>query len=344
MDAPSLDNQSEFEVTPQMLLHKSGERLVVIVKATFLLTREASTLPLAPPEHARPIRFTDEVWEKPEVESVRYPSDLCCYKPGTDVIGVVTAWAPQGEPVPQFDTYMRIGALTKAVRVSGLRVWESRGSGVSAPRPITSLDVRYDFAFGGRDLSDETRVVEDARNPVGRGVAREADRLTHTLAPQLEDPAEPVRSASQRPLPAGYGAIGRSYLPRRGLTGTYDTTWKELRAPLPPADEDDRFHHAASPGLVAYPPLQGGEACALLNLAPDGPLQFVLPRVRLDVLFDIRGRQPERLVPHLDTVLIDTWNLGPEKPPVLEMVWRCSTKAPRKMRDARIVVTETEPS
>lgn len=344
MDAPSLDNQSEFEVLPQTLLHKSGERLVVIIKATFLLTREHSDLPLAPKDLARPIRMADEVWEKPEVESVRYPSDLCCYKPGTDVIGVVTAWAPGGQAVPQFDTYLRVGSLSRAVRVSGLRVWESKGSGLSAPRPIGQLDVRYDFAFGGRDLSDETHIVEDGRNPVGRGVARDLAQLTHVLGPQLEDPGEPVRSASQRPPPAAYGAIGRSFLPRRAFTGTYDSSWKEYRAPLPPTDEDERFHHAASPGLIANPPLVGGEACALLNLTPDGPLQFVLPKVRLEVTFDVRGRSPERVSPQLDTVLIDTWNIGEEKPPVLEMVWRCSTKAPRKMRDARILVVEAMPS
>jgi len=344
MDAPDLDNQSEFEAMPQVLLHKGGERLVVIVKATFLLSREHAELPLAPPALARPIRVTDEMWEKPDVESVRYPSDLCCHKPATDVVGVVTAWAPGGQAVPQFDTYLRVGQLARAVRVCGLRVWADRGAGVSAPLPISSLDVRYDFAFGGRDESDEKRVVEDGRNPVGRGVAREADRLTHVLAPQLEDPGEPVRSAGQRPTPAAYGAIGRSYLPRRGFTGTYDANWKEYRAPLPPLDEDDRFHQAASPGLIASPPLQGGEACALLNLTPDGPLQFVLPRVRLEILFSVRGRAPEVLVPHLDTVLIDTWAIGPEKPPVLEMVWRASVKAPRKQRDARIVVREGNPS
>jgi len=344
MDAPDLDNQSEFEALPQMLLHRTGERLVVIVKATFLLSRQHSELQLAPPELARPIRMTDEMWGEPDVESVRYPSDLCCYKPATDVIGVVTAWAPGGQAVPQFDTYLRVGALARAVRVCGLRVWEARGAGVSSPRPITSLDVRYDYAFGGRDVSDEARVVEDARNPVGRGVAREAERLTHVLAPQLEDPAEPLRSASQRPAPAAYGAIGRSYLPRRNLTGTYDAAWKDFRAPLPPPDEDDRFHQAASPGLIASPPLEGGEACALLNLTPDGPVQFTLPRVKLEVLFDVRGRNPELVLPHLDTVLIDTWAIGPEKPPLVELVWRASIRAPRKQRDARIVVREGAPS
>lgn len=344
MDAPSLDNQSEFEVLPQMLLHKSGERLVVIIKATFLLTREHSSLPLAPTELARPIRMADEMWEEPEVESIRYPSDLCCYKPGTDVIGVVTAWAPGGQPVPQFDTYLRVGSLSRAVRVSGIRVWESRGSGVSAPRPIGQLDVRYDFAFGGRDAEDDTQIVEDPRNPVGRGIARDPSRLTHVLAPQLEDPDDPIRSASGRPTPAAYGAIGRGFLPRRGYTGTYDSSWKEYRAPLPPTDEDDRFHMAASPGLIAQPYLVGGEACALLNLTPDGPLQFVLPKTQLEVTFDVRGRTPERMVPPLDTVLIDTWAPSEEKPPVLEMVWRCSAKAPRKMRDARVVVVEAMPS
>ena len=37
MDQPPVDNQSEFEVHPQMLLDKDGEKMTAIVKATFLL-------------------------------------------------------------------------------------------------------------------------------------------------------------------------------------------------------------------------------------------------------------------------------------------------------------------
>ena len=88
--------------------------------------------------------------------------------------------------------------------------------------------------------------------------------------------------------------------------GTYDEKWKEWRAPLPPGDEDPRVAHFASPGLVAASPLAGGEECALLNLTPFGPLQFMLPKVALLIHFDVVRRARETFSPHLDTVLIDT--------------------------------------
>lgn len=338
MDSPQLDNQTEFEVHPQLLLDRRGERLVVIVKATFVVPPSGGPLVLAEEEHARPIRLGDEMWGEPEIESIRYPSDLCSIKPGTDVVVVATARAPEG-PTPEFDAYVRVGHLKKAIRVFGLRVWESRGSGVSRARPIEQLDVRYDFAWGGRDTSNPERAVEEPRNPIGLGVVSNPDLLTHQLAPQIEDPDQLIRSASTKPAPAGLGAVGRGATPRRDYRGTYDEAWKEYRAPLPPSDEKDEMNLVASPGLIAQPPLVGGEDCALLNLAEGGPLTFKLPTVKLEIRFTTR-RSTESIVPHLDTVLIDTWNTGPDKPIAVEMVWRASIAAPRRMKDASIVVVE----
>lgn len=340
MDSPDIDNQTDFEVHPQLFLDRRGERLLVVVKATFLLPSATRALELAPPEWARPIRMADEPWGEPEVDSIRYPSDICGHKPGTDVIVVASAYAPNQVPVPEFDAYVRVGALRKAVRVFGLRVWESQGGGLSRARPIDRLDVRYDFAWGGRDETDPSRVVEEPRNPVGRGVAKHADALTHQLGPQIEDPDALIRSASTRPAPAGLGALGRSFAPRRDHRGTYDDAWKNFRAPLPPTDEKDEMALVASPGLSASPPLVGGEECALLNLSPAGPVAFVLPRVRLELGFEVLRRPDEIVQPFLDTVLIDTWNTGPEKPAVLEMVWRGSVPAPRRMKDAHVTVSE----
>lgn len=340
MDAPDVDNQTEFEVHPQLFLDRRGERLLVVVKATFLLPTPTSPLELAPPEWARPIRMADEPWGAPEVDSIRYPADVCGHKAATDVVVVATAYAPGGVAVPSFDTYVRVGSIRKAVRVFGLRVWESRGAGLSGARPVEKLDIRYDYAWGGRDESDPSRILEEPRNPVGRGIARDLDLLTHQIGPQLEDPDSAIRSVSTRPPPSGLGAIGRSFSPRREYRGTYDEVWKNLRAPLPPQDEKDEMNQVASPGMCASPPLVGGEECALLNLSPGGPISFVLPRVRLQIAFSIARRETETITPFLDTVIIDTWDMGPDKPGVLEMVWRASVRAPRRMKDARVVVRE----
>jgi hypothetical protein len=340
MDTPPLDNQTEFVVHPQLLLTKEGEKLAAFVKATFEIL-PTGKLRLAVEERVRPIRHTDEVWEDPEVDSIKYPCDISPEKLGTDIIATATAHAPGGAPVNQFDTYLRVGAFHKAVRIFGLRVWQARGAGLSSAQPLSSLDVRYDFAWGGRDDSDPSRTVEEPRNPVGRGIRAQRDDLTHQLAPQIGDPEQPLRDVSTRPPPAGLGAMGRSFAPRRDLAGTFDESWQEYRCPLPPEDQKDEFHQCASPGLVARPHLQGGEECALLNLHPGGPLQFTLPHIRLQIEFRREGRDAHPIKrPTLNTVLIDTHCCLSGELPVLEMLWVATTPAPRKMASSLIVVRE----
>jgi predicted component of type VI protein secretion system len=60
------------------------------------------------------------------------------------------------------------------------------------------------------------------------------------------------------------------------------------------------------------------------------------------VSFDVRGRALERVEPPLDTVLVDTWQTGTDKPIAIEMVWRASVKAPRKMTDALVTIEEAQ--
>lgn len=341
MDSPPLDNRTEFAVHPQVLLDRDGERLVAIVKATFELPPGGTELELASAARMRPMWFADVPWGKKEISSVAYPSDLCVRKPGTDVIVVAEAFAPEGRAVPSFDALARVGKLEKAVKVFGPRVWVQGGAGLTAPQPIDHIEMRYDFAWGGFDDSNPKDVREEPRNPVGMGMVRDSSALTHQPAPHIEDPAYPIRDCRTRPPPAGIGPIGRHWEPRRRYVGTYDDSWKELRAPLPPKDFDDRYNLCASPGLGSATPVVGGEQVALLNLVPGGgALQFKLPRIGVELEFRVKDREPVVLYPHLDTVLVDTLAMGPDKPLAVEMVWRASVKAPRRMNDSETIVRE----
>ncbi len=343
MDAPNLDNKTDFAAQPVMLLAKDGERLVVIVKATFAWAPGASELEFSPKEAQRGVRPADVPWGEPEKSSIRYPSDLCIAKPGTDVIVVAAAHAPGGRAVPSFDAGVRVGPLEKTIRVFGLRVWQERGSGLSEPRPTTGVHVRYDYAWGGLDVSDPEEPVEEPRNPVGMGIARDASTLTHKPAPMIEDPASPLGSIRTRPPPAGLGAIGRHWEPRRRFLGTYDAEWLEQRAPLLPLDHDDRANLCASPGLTAVPPLQGGEDVALFNLTPGGGgLSFRLPKIRVTVALEVKGREPVTLTPYLDTVVIDALDAPAPAEVAVELVWRAAFRPPRRMKDAKVLVMEEE--
>lgn len=343
MTIPAVDNRTDFEVHPQLLLDRDGEKLVVMVKASFELGPDG-TLDIAPEARSRKIRASDVPWGEPEIPSIAYPCDVALRKPGTDVVVVAKAYPPGGRPSTMFDVLARVGPIKKTLRIFGLRVWESGGNGLSPPRPVTEVELRYDYAWGGRDDSDPAKILEEPRNPVGCGMVRDGLALTHKAAPQIEDVEMLIKSFRTRPPPAGMSPIGRSYEPRRKYAGTYDKLWMETRAPLPPDDFDDRFNCFASAGMHADTPLVGGEPVELAGLLPGGATaSFTLPRVILEIEFRVKNRPPEIVRPHLDTVLLDLLEANEEKPPAVEMVWRASTRPPRRMKDAKVIVSERSP-
>lgn len=345
MGLPRIDNRTAFAADPQILLGREGEALVILVKASFeLLDPTDDQLTLAPPERTRPLRPADIPWGEPDVSSIAYPSDHCVYKPGTDVVVLASAFPPAGPAVTSYDVFVQVGELRKTVRVFGLRVWQTDGAGLSAPGSAGPVEMRYENAWGGVDGVDSPNFIEESRNPVGTGVRIDPAALSHQLAPCLEDPDALIGSFRTRPPPAGIGAIGRHWQPRRQYTGTYDEAWKELRAPLAPSDRDDRFEQCASPGLVAQVPLQSGELVGLLNLTPGGGARrFSLPRVAIEISFEVPDRDPYVTRPHLDTVLIDALNSSLAKPLAVEMVWRAAVLAPRKPELAKVRVEEVKP-
>ena len=337
---PKVDNKTDFFVHPQLLLDKDGEKLVTIVKATFEQEKDGS-FEVAPADGCRGMRMADVPWGKPEVPSIAYPADVCLRKPGTDVIVVAKAYAPAGKTVTSFDVLVQVGPLKKALRIFGPRVWTQGGLGLTKPGPINEIEMRYDYAFGGLDDSEPDKLLEEARNPVGSGMVRDGNALTLKAAPSIEDVEILISSFRTRPPPAGICATGRSYEPRRKYAGTYDKVWTETRAPLPPEDFDDRYNCSASPGMNLATPLVGGEEVALMGLVPGGgPLKFTLPKVPLEITFQIKGKEPIVVRPHLDTLLIDLLDPSEIKPLAFEMSWRASVRPPRKMKDMKVIVRE----
>jgi hypothetical protein len=342
VDQPPLDNQTDFIAHPQLLLDKDGEKLVAMVKATWELPHGSDELELAPVERQRGLRGADIPWGLPGESSTLLPGDFCVRKPGTDVVLVARGYAPQGQPAEHFDVSVRVGSVSKVLRVFGLRVWEASGAGLSSPRPISELDLRYEYAWGGAEFNDAGDGVEEARNPLGLGKVIDNDSLTHQPAPQIEDPFNLITSVSSEPAPAGVGALQRHWEPRRGHCGTYDEKWLDERAPLLPPDEDDRVNHVATPDLIATTPLRAGDPVALAGTLPGGGgVSFALPKVAVEIEFQVKDRQPEVLRPYLDTVVIDQLFGAGGSLPTVELVWRAAIVAPRRMKDAQVIVRET---
>lgn len=339
--SPPIDNRSEFVAFPQLLVDRDGEKLVTMVKATFALPPGDDTLELVPRNRARGLRPIDVPWGLPGETTSMFPGDFCVRKPTTDVVVVARAHAPRQTSRDHFDVSVRVGPLTKVLRIFGPRVWQAKGTAISAARPARDLDLRWEHAWGGLARDDAGHVAEEPRNPMGRGIALDPNALTHQLAPQIDDPFHPLRSIETRPPPAGMGPVMVHWEPRRSLQGSYDETWLDERAPLLPSDHDDRANQMATPDLVAKSPLRGGEEVALVGLRPGGgSLAFLLPKVAVEIEVRVKGCDPVKSRPILDTIVIDQL-LGPNPGlPLVEMVWRLAVPAPKRLDEAKVTVSE----
>ncbi|MFE8599674.1 DUF2169 family type VI secretion system accessory protein [Archangium violaceum] len=274
---------------------------LVAVKATFDITSGGRLL-LA--DEQMPPVLAPEYFGEPGRSSLRYESDLLAAKLGTDVLVIAHAHAPRGKPVPTVPVSLRVERLHKELLVHGERTYDQGLLGVTPTRPqaFTTHPIRYEFAFGGSDLSapDPQKHCIDERNPIGRGFARQAAHLLGRPAHNLEYP----RGAAPERGPAGFGPIDASWMPRRKLAGTYDAQWERTKKPLLPDDFDPAFALSAPTDQRTHKPLVGGERVELQNMTPDGVLCFDLPRISLGFTTRI-GTRREQHGARLVTVLME---------------------------------------
>jgi hypothetical protein len=327
----SFANFTSFAALAVPLIDRDGnDVLVVVVKGTFVLDR-AGTPKLA--DDPSPVRVADEPYdpESPR-SSLRFPSDLGVAKVGTDV--VVIGAAVSASRVRALDVVVKIGARLCPLRVHGVRVFFVGALGVTIgpAQPFERMPIVYERAYGG--MSADLSVVE-ARNPVGVGVASSASELVNQPAPQIEHPARPHTSASDRHPPVGVGAIMTHWSPRREYAGTFDARWQATRMPLLPQDHDLRYGNVAHPSLQFEQHLVPGTTVAVHGMSLD-PFVLSLPALPVVVAarYDTGERVPIR--PLLDTVLIE-----PEARRV-ELVTRAVLPLGRARRVLREVVVRRD--
>lgn len=261
---------------------------------------------------------SDVYWGDPAGSALRAAADITLLKPSTDVLLLGRAVAPAG-PVQSMEVALRVGTLSRRLRVFGERVWQREGEGwrPSAPKPFERLPLRWELAFGGQSRAHPDHPPEaELRNPVGRGFVASWDTDPAGLPlPCIEDPEALLRHPHERPEPAGVAPVAAAWLGRARHAGTYDAAWQKSRAPYLPLDFDPRFFQVAPPALIAPQRLVGGEAVELDGVTGGGRVGFTLPRPDLHLAFDFAGRHIAA-EPLLDTVLIE-----PDMAR-LQMVWR----------------------
>ncbi len=302
------------------------DTLFVVVKGTFRC--DGATVTVA--DEQCPVTLADEYWGEPGASSLRYASEAHLSKPGTDVVIVGDACAPDERPVTAIDVSVGIANRQKHARVHGERYWTEGIGGVrpSRPKPFVRIPVTYERTFGGRHVIDSEKDVflAEPRNPVGCGFL--GKRAPHELlgrpVPNIEDPRAPIEGPSSRGKPVGFGAIAPSWAPRMQHAGTYDATWEKSRAPYLPRDFDRRFFNVASEELVFPQCLAGGEPVALLGFHPKGLQRFDLPRCELGIDVTLAGHK-QRLAYRLETVVLEPTQEQ------LSMSWRASLPVDKKL-------------
>jgi hypothetical protein len=209
-------------------------------------------------------------------------------------------------------------------------------------------------------------------NPIGTGFVEgwyiQDVGLSRVPAPQIEPGAKPytvealacVISGSPRPYleqselvnlpPAGFGIIGRAWMPRRKLSGTYDRQWQEQRHPWLPSDFDFSYWNCA-PTDQQVDHLLGCEMIRTLNLVPhdtpgatrsvngDTLFNFALPDHRAFVLTRWRNGEMAPVQMHIDTLIVDLDQLQ------VDAVWRVVVPDSEEIRvvEARFEVDPTAP-
>jgi hypothetical protein len=308
-----IDNQTPFYAVMSVLPNCEGvDTLYVIIKATLSLRPKLTLAPVQVP-----VTLADEYYADPADSSLKQVSELHIGKPGTDVLVIGRAWAPDGQAVPETWVRATVAEKQKTLRVWGDRTWRSDGT-PTAPEPFEAMPLVWERAFGGVQQLPE-RMLAEERNPVGVGFAgeRRASELVGYPVPNLEDPATPLQQVGQRCTPACLAPSAPHWLPRRAFAGTYDERWQRTRAPYLPTDFDPRFLSCAAPEMTFDRYLQGGEPVDLRGVTPDGPISFNLPPAHLDIEVTIAGRR-EHPPANLETILLEpddnrlclTWRAG----------------------------------
>lgn len=242
------------------------------------------------------------------VNVVRHEADIAPRKPRVDVLFNGYAYAPGGKPVAHFAAGLAVGSESRVIKVFGKRVWHRRLGVLPLAQevePALKVPLAYHLAFGGTD-KEKPEAFHEA-NPIGTGFCT---GLPHEGAPmhQLEWADDPVRSAADRVSPAGFGCIGRTWLPRRALWGSY--AGKELDASpglmtRMPASFDQAAWNCAHPRMqFRRDQVQAGTKIAWMNLSEQGMGTTVVPAIRPQVSWVLRGERGTAS-PEFDTLIIE---------------------------------------
>ncbi len=217
---------------------------------------------------------------------------------------------------------------SKTLTIFGKRWWRSRliGLMISKPEPLSPVALCYENAYGGRDQQAPEYCYPF--NPVGKGYALFSKHLKDIALPQIECGPKYITSPMTRPLPAGFGPVARSYIPRLTYFSNSASFTKPHAKQYNVAPEDQQFTTG----------FNGGEEIILKGLINkqrmDIPINFNLPSPIFAVSYD-SGDSHQQLKALMDTVVIDVDRQ------TIHLIYRCGVAWDGDIaRQGEIIISE----
>ncbi|MCC8381124.1 DUF2169 domain-containing protein [Xenorhabdus sp. PB30.3] len=173
------------------------------------------------------------------------------------------------------------------------------------------------------------------RYPAPRIIQSDAPFTAEHFTAQLAGTLPPDTSACQS---QGMGFIGRPWLPRRQLAGTYDADWLEHRHPYLPKDFDFGYWNGApADQQIDWPDTD--IAITLSGLTPHSDLHVKLPGHRPFILLRMQNGILLPVPMRLDTLIIDS------EARTLHLTCRLNFKAslPVRVAEARFEINPDAP-
>jgi len=207
---------------------------------------------------------------------------------GVDLMVLGKAYVPEGRGY-WTQVSVRAGSLVYDMYVIGDRIWQKTQGGEltpSYPVPFESMPLSWDRAYGGK-AKVETGELPWGANPVGRGFYMDAAAAEGQPLPNIEDPANPVRTWQTQPEPRGVAPYDRTWMLRLERAADIDLTGPRPRI----TRINPEYFNNANPRLVLKPPPAAGEAITVTNVRPrGGACSFVLPDLSYHVYVQLQDR------------------------------------------------------
>ena len=149
---------------------RNGSLNVVVCRGTFDLRADGE---LSIAAEQQPVVLADRHLTKPLVSSVQVDTDLVPHKFAADIILNAMAQAPHGQSATTLPVAVRVGKLSRSLRVTGPHCWQYSlltGWQLTRPEQTLSVPIEDEYAFGKTKVHCEPAEIVFEQFPIGCGL------------------------------------------------------------------------------------------------------------------------------------------------------------------------------